>query len=341
MPDNLYQRKKGGTWYARIEVRGRDIRKSLRTSNKALAKKRLTKVIEDLDHAKFYGEERHTWKAAVGKWTIEYLPGNVSAGTAERYLCSIRQVAPYLEHLYVDEITRRTMGELVKGRKLDEITNATIRRDLTAVSSVISFCVSEEWREDNPAHEWDRRVIKERRNPITLPDPADIDKIFNRAPGNFAYMIRHAQYSGMREEECAGLERPQWKVARKAIDLTRTKTNRPRSVPLDERATANLEAVPTHIKGPWMFWHDEGERYANVASRFSELCRSLKKADASFNPFPFHNLRHWFAVDKLRSGTSIYALQKILGHQSIKTTEIYLDYLTPEEAEAAKAGAAA
>jgi integrase/recombinase XerD len=52
--------------------------------------------------------------------------------------------------------------------------------------------------------------------------------------------------------------------------------------------------------------------------------------------FRFHDLRHWYAVDYLRQGGSIYHLQGILGHRSIKTTEIYLDFLTPEEQEAVK-----
>jgi integrase/recombinase XerD len=43
-------------------------------------------------------------------------------------------------------------------------------------------------------------------------------------------------------------------------------------------------------------------------------------------------------VDYLRRGGSIYRLQQILGHKSIKTTEDYLVYLTPEEAERAKIG---
>ena len=40
----------------------------------------------------------------------------------------------------------------------------------------------------------------------------------------------------------------------------------------------------------------------------------------------------------MRAGGSIYALQARLGHSSVKVTEIYLDYLSPEEAERATAG---
>lgn len=49
-----------------------------------------------------------------------------------------------------------------------------------------------------------------------------------------------------------------------------------------------------------------------------------------------HDLGHLYAVEFLRGGGSIYDLQQILGHASIKTTKIYLDFLTPEEQRIAK-----
>ena len=60
-----------------------------------------------------------------------------------------------------------------------------------------------------------------------------------------------------------------------------------------------------------------------------------------FRRFRFHHLRHRHAVDWLKSGRDIYSLQGRLGHTSIKTTEMYLAYLTPEEIQAAKFGTAA
>jgi integrase/recombinase XerD len=47
-------------------------------------------------------------------------------------------------------------------------------------------------------------------------------------------------------------------------------------------------------------------------------------------------LRHLFAVEALRAGMGIYALSKHLGHTSVKTTEIYLSFLTGDEAESAQ-----
>lgn len=375
MPDNLFRRGKRGTWYARVEVGGRDVRKSLHTSNLAEARRRLRKKLDEVSHAKFHGEARHTWKAAVGKWTLEYLQATIEPpvearvleaaavaltggrvkegqvakrqaaikpGTATRYLCSIGQVAPYLEDLYVDEIDRKKIAQVVSARLLDEVTNATIRRDLTAISSVLSCCVAWGWAEENAAKAYDRSVIKERRAPIALPEEDSIDFVVALAPGNFARLIRHAQYTGMREEEIGSLERPQISEKLQQITLTKTKTSRPRVVPMDERAAGTVLGTTRYLHSQVVYWHGEGVRYANIASRFAEIMgraeQLAEEQERPFRRFRFHDLRHWYAVDYLRRGGNIYTLQKILGHSSIKTTELYLDYLSPDEQHRAKFG---
>ena len=334
--------KRNGIWYARREVRGRDIRRSLRTASLAEAKKRLKKALADLDHFAFYGEERHTWKAAVVEWAKE-APRSIKPATLQRYLVSIGQLRPFLDDLYVDEVTTKTISRIARR---GGVTNATRRRDLTAVSVVLRWCVAHEWREDNPARTWDRSIIAERRDPIVLPSDYDIDCVVAAAPRNFAKLIRWAQYTGMREEECASLERREVDLRRCAAQLSRTKTDRSRSVPLDERAVGTFSGTAAHLKSPYVFWHGEdGERYLNVSSRFAAVrAAAQRRAAAEKRPVPrrfrFHDLRHWYAVDYLRSGRgSIYELQKILGHASIKTTELYLDFLTPEEQGAAKRSA--
>jgi integrase/recombinase XerD len=107
--------------------------------------------------------------------------------------------------------------------------------------------------------------------------------------------------------------------------------------------------LPVRLGCKWLFWHGDGEPYRNLSSRFAALVRGehalsieeAKKAgleEPDFRPFRFHDMRHRHAVDWLKAGRSIYDLQQRLGHSSIKTTEIYLAFLTPEEKRAVMFG---
>jgi len=172
-----------------------------------------------------------------------------------------------------------------------------------------------------------------------MPDVAEIEAIVSIAPGNLANLIRFAQYTGMRQEEIGGLERKQVRYEPRAIDLWKTKSNRPRTVSMDERAAGTYIGTVPHLHSRWLFWHHEGERYRRISNQFNTLIKRATRDGLIEYGFRFHDLRHWFAVDYLRRGGNIYDLQQELGHSSVQTTEIYLDFLKPDEQREAKFGA--
>ena len=279
---------------------------------------------------------------------VEVLPETVKERVKDRYLCSTDGMEPHFGDLYVDQITVRTVAKFVSHRKRRGISNRTIQNDLTALSSLMRSCVAWGWIEANPVKMFDRDIVRARRSIITLPTQEDVDALVEEAPDMFGRFLRCLEQTGMREDECSSLERKQVDFKRKSITLTRTKTDRPRVIPLDDKITSRaggtIRGTPAHLKKPFVFWHHDGERFNNASSQFGAIRRRLntkrRKADLPEVRFRLHDLRHKFAVDYLRAGGNIYTLQKIMGHDSIKTTEDYLRYLTPEEQQNAKYGVA-
>lgn len=342
-PANTYWR--GDTLFGRIIVAGREIRWSLRTDDPKVAGQRVKARQQREIAAAHYGEDRLTWGDAVLAWG-EHIQASVKPSTAKRYATSIKQIDERLKGLFLDEIDKALISEIIRRRRATGATNATIRRDLTALSSVLGFAEEEGWREDNPALLRLRR-LKERRDPIVLPELADIERVIARAPGNFAHLIRVALLTGCRQEELVSLERRQIDHARRQLALHRTKGGRPRVLDLSPEAYEALRAVPISLGTRHVFWRGDAQQgpYLNVSSRFRVFVLAAQKTareqGAEFRPFRFHDLRHRFAVDYLKNRRgALYDLQMHLGHSSVRVTEIYLAYLTPEEARAAKHGTA-
>lgn len=340
-PPNTFWR--GATLWGRTKIQGRDRKWSLRTDDPEIAKLRVEAERERQVAIAYYGDDRKRFDEVMNTWAESHIPHHVAPATAKRYAVSLGQMQRLLADLFLDEVDKGKVGEIVEARRAAGASTATIRRDLTALSSVIEYAIDQDWRDedDNPALSRLKR-LKERRDPIVLPEPAHIEAVMARAPGMLATLTRAAWLTGCRQDELVGAERAKLDHARRQLTV-RGKGNRVRVIDLDyRRGYEVLRAIPPRLGCKWLFWHDDGDPYRNVSSRFAFLVAGAQKAaqreGREFRAFRFHDLRHLHAVEWLKSGRSIYDLQKRLGHRSIKTTEIYLAFLTPDEARAAKAG---
>ena len=265
---------------------------------------------------------------------------------------SLGQIRTWLDNKPVQEIDGAVLRELVKGRQRQGVTNATIRRDLTAIASILSHCVDEGWVEENAAQAFNRKRVPERRDPILLPTDEDVAFTIGRQATRFGDLMLLARETGMRQEEIASLEHSAVDLKAQTITFI-GKRRKLRSIPLSRAAVEIISRQPRFLKCPFVFWHMDEDlegkpiaaRYRNVSSNFGDYTERAAaraaKADVPYRRFRFHDLRHLFAVDYLRTGKGgIYDLQRILGHTTITTTEVYLDYLTPEQAQAARTGVA-
>jgi integrase/recombinase XerD len=142
----------------------------------------------------------------------------------------------------------------------------------------------------------------------------------------------------MRQSELTTAERKHLNKVNSSL-LVRGKGNKQRAISLSREAMEILSRQPVAIGCPFIFSHN-GKPITKAAFVFSRARRAAqaaaKKAKLPFRGFRFHDMRHLYAVETLRAGGNIYVLPQHLRHSSGKTTEMYLEFLTPEEADAAK-----
>jgi len=369
-PKGCYWRD--GTFYARIQTGGQDIRWSLRTDDPKVAASRRKAERDRVIASQRFGDHRRTVSEAIDAWA-RFIADKIGAKTLRRYTSSLAVLQPNLDGLYLDEIDKKLIGSIVESRRDTpyiptgkkhpiKISIATVKRDLTALSSVFDFCVDEGWTQTNPVRDWlnpaGRRKsrLKERRDPIALPDLAHVKMVIERAPGLFAKMILAAVQTGAREDELAKAQRHHFDRDLKQLTII-GKRNKLRVIELEDAGEdfgfELFNNLPVNLETKALFWHrlPEGKQprgqpscrpYSQVATNFRRIMKAVakqaQKQAQDFRPFAFHHLRHLHAVNWLKSGRSIYVLQGRLGHTSIKTTEMYLAYLTPEEKQCAMFG---
>lgn len=100
-----------------------------------------------------------------------------------------------------------------------------------------------------------------------------------------------------------------------------TKTGKNRNVPMNQ-IVYNLLMQKNKIRGVCAFVfnrHGFKLQHSYVSHKFKKYIRSLG-IDENIH---FHSLRHTFATWLVQGGVNIYEVQKLLGHSSVKVTEVY------------------
>ncbi|HTK34682.1 MAG TPA: site-specific tyrosine recombinase XerD [Caulobacteraceae bacterium] len=217
------------------------------------------------------------------------------------------------------------------------LSPATAARRRASLRQFYRFAVDEAWRPDDPA----RRVEAPRKGQA-LPkilSRDEVDRLIAAAGEKdgaaglrLACMVELLYASGLRVSELLSL--PLAAVARDpAFVMVRGKGDKTRLAPLNGAARAAvrlyLEArrnfLPPGVKeSPWLFPSPRGEKGRLTPRRLAQMLDEAA-ADAGIDPARVspHVLRHAFATHLLEGGADLRAVQTLLGHADIATTQIY------------------
>lgn len=128
--------------------------------------------------------------------------------------------------------------------------------------------------------------------------------------------------AGLRLEEVLNLKIEDIDSKNMLIKIHSGKGNKDRNVVLSEKLLSILRKYyKSHKPKEFLFEGQSGGKYS-ASSVQSIMKQALKNAGINRRATP-HTLRHSYASHLLESGTDIRVIQEILGHNSIKTTQIY------------------
>lgn len=139
-------------------------------------------------------------------------------------------------------------------------------------------------------------------------------------------------HTGLRLSELLNLEFADIDFARRILRVRNkpqlgfhVKNYQERHIPLSAEAFEVIVAlrVKKHTQSDFVFHKSDGRRWTAIHDSFrSAVAQAGLKADPPFNVTP-HTLRHTFGSWLAQAGVPLRAIQKLMGHRSITTTERY------------------
>ncbi|MDT8342137.1 MAG: tyrosine-type recombinase/integrase [Longimicrobiales bacterium] len=232
----------------------------------------------------------------------------------------------YLGHV------RRLLRERTEGGELATELRAHVLRRLRdgrvsrsyhsqLISALRLFCTTVLGRrvEDLPLE----RPRRERRLPVVL-SRAELQRLL-AAVGNPKHVavLALAYSAGLRVSEVVRLRPEDLDRDRGLLHVRGGKGRKDRTTLLSATALSFLDAyLATAPGGRWIFPGGRPGRHITARSIQKVTAAACARADITKDVTP-HVLRHSFATHLLESGTDVRLIQELLGHTSVRTTEIY------------------
>ena len=270
---------------------------------------------------------------------------NVSPNTIKAYTRDLAEFTAYLRDYYgngdwswegVDRLAiRGYLAHLVRRG----ISKRSAGRSLSAVRSLFKYLHRNEIVEANPA-----RTVGAPKREQYLPeylDMAQMGMLFSAAEtraqgGKFTdvrnlAMLELFYSAGLRLSELRGVNRDSLDLLANQVKV-RGKGRKERIVPLGDRATLALRNYESRRDELLRAVGPKGERTAFFLSAHGRRIstRALQNAMTSLLDLvsesaglSTHSLRHTFATHMLDAGADLRAVQELLGHASVQTTQIY------------------
>jgi integrase/recombinase XerC len=208
---------------------------------------------------------------------------------------------------------------------------ATIRRKLASLRSLFRFLSREHRIERDPA-----RLLRLPRMPKTIPEVPNTEVTNALVDGTLRedlarpfpirdrLLLELLYGCGLRISEAVGMNLDDFDQGERWARV-RGKGRKERQVPYGSKAAVALNTYlgvrKSKVEGAALFLNYRGDRLTDRGARdIVKFYARFVANDPSIHP---HTLRHAFATDLLSSGADLRAIQELLGHARLSTTQKY------------------
>lgn len=272
------------------------------------------------------------------KLFLEFLQKDkkLSNNTLQSYKRDITQYESYIneENLQYLKVTNEDVKKYLENLKNIGKKTSTISRNLASIRSFYQYLVRTKKVKEDPTEGIQSPKV-EKRIPSVLsskevellleqPKTVDLKGIRDKAMLEFAYA------TGMRVTEIINLNIDD--VNLKEGYVSCSNANKQRNIPL---GAISVNALKEYIKKarPYLIKsEDEKSLFVNINGKrltrqgFWKIVKFYKEQAHIEKEITPHVLRHSFATHLLQNGADLKAIQAMLGHSDISSTQVYMQF---------------
>jgi len=332
--ENLYRNQSSGIYYALFKRDGKQIRRSLKTADKELARRKLAGLREQVqrltsDDAKSMPFAEYRVDAKTGEETDELIGGvaqrwfdlataGLKPSSRERRRVAIRSLAPFYKGVTVRNITLRHVEQWYSKRSAERAAQ-TVNIEVETLRGILAYACKHGLLLENPAAGLKR--LRMTSKTILCPTREQFKALLASMRSNkgkrdaeqSADMVEFLGYAGWRVGEARNLK---WQDVNFELgqitivgdEQTGTKNRKAKTVPMSSPLIRLLEGLRNKSEQPpqpsdLVFAIDNPRRGMGTA------CKALQ-----FPSFTVHSLRHFFITNAIEAGLDFRAVAGLVNH---------------------------
>lgn len=322
---NLFLNTASGVYYVRKMVNGRQIWRTTGHTAFKSAFRRYNELMKDLaDDKSGWAKKKRTPK--LSDWWATYRQAKQKSPSTWKYEDSLMKVhvLPHFGNLTIDAITRSDVERFLQSKR-KTLADGTVTRYQSLLTALFTAAVEEDLLPKNPLKGMFKQNYATRTVVLSLEDQAKLQRVLEPT---YERWLLFMLGTGLRLDECRSIV-PSRDVdwTNQLIHLVATKgqhgIKRRRTVPLLAAELIPILQEQLRFTQSDTLWV---QRPTAVRHALTAGCKAAEIARV----IP-HTLRHTFATRYLQGGGDIYILSKILGHNSISTTEQVYAHLIAQD----------
>lgn len=279
------------------------------------------------------------WNQAIDSFAMYLkIEKSLSDNTVQSYCRDIHKLACFClesgHEIFPDKVKYENLRDFVLRLNQSVLSRRTQARIISGIKSFFRYLLLNDTITEDPS-----ALLESPRPGVYLPEvlsPAEIDKLIktidlSRSDGHRNKAMLETLYScGLRVSELTNLRLTDLFFEEGYIRII-GKGNKERLIPISQHAIEQINIYVKEYRNKMpkidkkseniLFLNRRGRKLTRVMI-FTIIKELAKKAGMKKNVSP-HTFRHSFATHLYDNGANLRAIQQMLGHESIITTEIY------------------
>ena len=277
-----------------------------------------------------------SWEKSIKEFkTYLKIERSLSSNTIDSYLRDVKKLARFAKEKKINQlnISKSDIKDFIAEINKEKISARTQSRVISGIKAFYKYLILEDYLKVNPTE-----LIESPKIGMKLPDTLSISEIdslisaidLSHPQGERNRAILEVLYScGLRVSELTNLKLSNIRFKEGYVKVV-GKGNKERFTPIGNSAIKYLNIYLNEIRNHQnikkgneniVFLNRRGSKLSRVM--IFTIIKELSKKIGLKKKISPHTFRHSFATHLIEGGADLRAIQEMLGHESITTTEIY------------------